>query len=207
MQHLVILPGNSKENQTWGEVMRDVYGPRFGSVHLQTYEHWETGGPVIDFDMERTKLRERPAPLFTESEVIVMAKSAGSLLALLAVQGGQLAPKGCVFFGMPFDMAATKLFADDWSPIADFTLPAIAFHNRADPTTDYRFTAATLAQYAPHIELITTSEEDHWYGDTDTYTPHIDTFLKSLNSWLIHKHSRTKNLSIKRKVFSNHVFS
>ena len=160
--------------------MRDVYGPRFGSVHLQTYEHWDNDTPVIDFDIELRKLKERPAPLFTESEVVVMAKSAGSLLALLAIQGGQLTPQGCIFFGIPFDMAATQLFAEDWSPIADFTLPAIAFHNEQDPTTDYRFTAATLAQYAPQVELITTHESDHWYGDTDTYTSHIDTFLKTL---------------------------
>lgn len=182
MHHLIILPGNSKENQTWGEVMGDHYGPRFSSVHVAKYEHWESGAPVIDFATECTKLKERPAPLFAGSEVVVMAKSAGSLLAFLAIYGGQIHPRACIFFGIPFDLAATKLFAEDWSPVADFTLPAIAFHNRQDPTTDYRFTAATLAQYTPHVELITTTESDHWYGDTDTYDPHIDTFLHSLES-------------------------
>lgn len=179
MQHLIILPGNSKENQTWGEVMRDHYGPRFGSVHVATYEHWDMGGPIIDFNVELTKLKERPAPLFAESEVVLFAKSAGALLAFLAVAEGCVVPKTCVFFGIPFDLAAKQLFADDWSAVADFTVPAIAFHNRSDPTTDYRFTAATLAQYAPHIELITTTEMDHWYGDTDTYDSHIDTFLRT----------------------------
>lgn len=159
--------------------MRDQYGPHFGSVHLQTYEHWETGGPAIDFDVELQKLKERPDPLFAAGEQVVLAKSAGTLLAFIAVAEGVLKPTKAIFFGIPFDLAAKELFKDDWSAVKNFTVPALAFHNQQDPTTDYRFTAATLAQHTPHIELITTTETDHWYGDTDTYGPYIESFLKN----------------------------
>lgn len=178
MKELIILPGNSAQNRTWGEVMRDHYGPRFDSVYLHTYEHWETGAPVIDFDVELVKLRERTSPLFGEGgETVVMAKSAGALLTFVAAAEGILMPHKALFFGIPFDLAAEGIFKDDWSPVASFKVPALAFHNEQDPTADYRYTMATLAQYAPHIRLVTTHEADHWYGDTDTYDAYVEEFL------------------------------
>ncbi len=179
MKELIILPGNSVKNRTWGEVMRDHYGPMFDSVYLHTYEHWETGGPIIDFDVELVKLRERTKPLFGEqAETIVMAKSAGALLAFVAASEGVLVPNKAIFFGIPFDLAAEGIFKDDWSPVTNFKMPAIAFHNEQDPTADYRYTMAVLAQHAPHVTLITTPENDHWYGNTEVYDAHIATFLE-----------------------------
>lgn len=160
--------------------MRDHYGPQFSSVHLAHYEHWDSGDPHIDFAVELRKLQERPTPLFAEAPVVVLAKSAGALLAFIAIKNTVLQPQACVFFGTPFDLAAHSVFQDSWSPVAEFSVPAIAFHNRNDPTADYRFTVATLAQHAPQVELITTHQDDHWYGDTDTYDPYIEKFLQSL---------------------------
>ncbi len=178
MKELIILPGNSVQNRTWGEVMRDHYGPLFDSVYLHTYEHWETGDPIIDFDVELVKLRERTKPLFGAGvETVVLAKSAGSLIAFVAVAERILQPTKCIFFGIPFDLAATGLFKDDWSAVAAFTAPMLVFHNLYDPTTDYRFTAAILAQHLSHVKLITTNEEDHWYGNTDEYDKSILPFL------------------------------
>jgi hypothetical protein len=74
-------------------------------------------------------------------------------------------------------MAAVNLFNDNWGPLDSFTIPAIAFHNTADPTTKYEFTKDTLAEHNPAIALIETSESDHWYGDTLTYNRTIIPFL------------------------------
>lgn len=157
--------------------MRDHYGKHFDAAYLQNYEHWESGAPIIDFDVELVKLRERNAPLFAETETVVMAKSAGALLAFVAAAEGIIKPTKCVFFGIPFDLAAEGIFKDDWSAVENFTVPALAFHNEQDPTADYRYTMAVLAQHAPHIELITTPEDDHWYGNTDLYDTYLTKFL------------------------------
>ena len=178
MQHLLVLPGNSIKNRTWGEVMLNHYGPRFGSARMVSYEHWETGAPLIDFDVELVKLRElQTTPLFDADELVIIAKSAGSLLAFVAHDEGVLKPSQAIFFGIPFDLAARDIFQDDWSAVANFSVPALAFHNEQDPTAGYRFTTATLAEHTPHIKLITTTEKDHWYGDTDTYDTYISEFL------------------------------
>ncbi len=177
---LIILPGNNVTNQTWGELVRDHYGPQFTSVHLVEYEHWAKEEPIIDFDVELVKLREREQPLFPSEQTVVMAKSAGALLAFVATSEGIVKPDACVFFGIPFAMATEDIFKDDWSPVTNFTAPSIAFHNVHDPTADYRYTMATLAEKAPHIELITTDGEDHWYGDFPEYDTEVQKLLTKL---------------------------
>ena len=176
---LIILPGNNVTNQTWGELVRDYYGPQFTSVHLVEYEHWAKEEPIIDFDVELVKLREREQSLFPGEQTVVMAKSAGALLAFVASAEGIIAPDACVFFGIPFAMAADDIFKDDWSAVSNLTVPGVAFHNRQDPTADYRYTQAVLAEHTPQIELITTAGDDHWYGDFSHYDNKIQLFLSN----------------------------
>ncbi len=177
MRHLIVLSGNSLKNKAWGELIVEHYGPMYDSVFMLHYNHWESGEPLIDFVSEEAKLREHIMTLSPDIEVILFAKSAGSLLALQAIAHGAVTPARCVFFGMPLDMAVEGLFKDDWSPLTTLMVPAIAFHNIEDPTTSYAFTKMTLEEKAPSITLITTHEADHWYGDLTTYDPHITTFL------------------------------
>jgi hypothetical protein len=177
MKHLIVLPGNSQKNKAWGELMLAEYATQFDSAFMLEYDHWESGETNINFTKEEEKLRAHVAMLPAETEIILMAKSAGSLLAFLAIYHGALRPNFCVFFGIPFDLAADNLFKDDWSPVDSFASTAIAFHNLADPTTSYEFTKSILAVHAPRITLITTNEADHWYGDTVTYNPSIAALL------------------------------
>ena len=169
MRHLVILSGNSLKNKAWGEAALEHFGPKFDSSFMLQYDHWDSGEASLDFAKEEAKLRAHVNSLPTGTEVTLMAKSAGSLLVFLASYHQAVTPVRCVFFGIPFDLAATGLFLNDWSPVKNFTVPATAFHNVADPTTSYEFTKSTLKQYAPHITLVTTHEADHWYGDFTTY--------------------------------------
>ncbi len=178
---LVILPGNNVVNRTWGEVVRDHYGPYFTSVYLAEYEHWATGDPTIDFDVEIKKLRERTTSLFSNEPTFVIAKSSGALLAYAAAEVGAVSPVGAAFFGIPFDLAETTgIFGSQWSAVISFAVPTVAFHNVADPTADYRFTMAILKQYAPTATLVSTDGTDHWYGNFDSYDAELLPFLKAL---------------------------
>jgi hypothetical protein len=178
MRHLIVLPGNSQKNKAWGELMLTEYGAQFDSALMLEYDHWVSGEANIDFNKEEDKLRAHVATLPADTEVVLMAKSAGSLLAFLVIHHGAVTPNYCVFFGIPFDLAADNHFKDDWSPVDSFGIKAIAFHNVADPTTSYEFTKSVLDMHAPHITLITTNEADHWYGDTMTYNQSIAALLQ-----------------------------
>lgn len=177
MRHLIVLPGNSLKNKAWGELMLAEYRAQFDSAFMLEYDHWVSGEAAIDFGREEQKLRAHVAALPPLTEIVLFAKSAGSLLAFLAIHHGAMKPVSCVFFGIPFDLAATDICKDDWSPVDAFSIPAIAFHNAADPTANYEFTKTTLETHAPNIMLITTHETDHWYGDTPTYDSSIKVFL------------------------------
>ncbi len=178
MRHLIVLPGNSLKNKAWGELMLAEYATQFDSAFMLEYDHWESAEATINFTKEEEKLRAHVVTLPADTEVVLMAKSAGSLLAFLAIWHGAITPNYCVFFGIPFDLAADNLFKDDWSPVDSFAIKSIAFHNLADPTTSYEFTKSILAEHAPRITLITTNEADHWYGDVNNYTTTIATLLE-----------------------------
>lgn len=177
MRHLIILPGNSAKNAAWGELMRDHYAPYFDSASVHAYAHWATAGGTIDFAAEQAVLARQVAELPAGVTITIFAKSAGALLTFLAVDAGVVTPAFTTFFGIPFDLAAKQLFATTWQPVASFSLPAVAFHNVADPVASYDYTCAVLQAEAPLIPVVTTHETDHWYGDTATYD-------RTLAKWL-----------------------
>jgi len=178
MRHLIILSGNSLKNKAWGELVQSECGPQFDSVYLQQYEHWVSGEQNINFEVEQATLAAHVVTMPVDTEIILFAKSAGSLLAFLAIAAGVVTPSRCVFFGIPFDLAAVDLFKNDWTILNVFKIPAIAFHNQDDPTTSYEFTKTTIEKYAPHIKLLTTNETDHWYGDFTTYSQHLNHVMR-----------------------------
>lgn len=176
MRHLVVLPGNSLRNRDWGIACANYFGPKFDSVYMQEYDHWQTGERDNDVERELTKLEAAVADL--DDEIYVLAKSIGSLLILLAVHRGFLKPEKCVFFGMPLELASKQLFKDDWSPLSTFSIPTIAYHNDEDPIS-YSFTSQALAeQGARSIRLITLKGDNHDYLDFKEYELEITDFLK-----------------------------
>jgi hypothetical protein len=177
MCHLIILSGNSLKNKTWGELILAEYGPQFDSVFMLDYDHWTSGEASINFETEEGKLATHVATLPEGIEIILFAKSAGSLLAFIAIAHGVITPTKCIFFGIPFDMAAENILKDNWGDIETFSIPALAFHNTNDPTTSYAFTRDTLTEHASAITLVETGESDHWYGDILTYNRTIIPFL------------------------------
>ncbi len=179
MRHVIVLPGNSSKNKAWGELMLEHFSNQFDSAFMFSYDHWVSGETNINFVREEEKISQHVATLPVGTEIILFAKSAGSLLAFLAMYHGVFTPVRCVFFGIPFDLAATNLFMEGWEPVDSFTLPAVAFHNVEDPVTSYEFTKTTLAKHAPHITFIPTHEADHWYGSVDTYAQNLSTVLES----------------------------
>ena len=177
MRHLIVLPGNSLKNKAWGELVVEHYAPIYNSSFLLTYDHWVNGESNINFVTEAKKLQSHVDSLAQGTEITLFAKSAGSLLGLIVMHNKVVEPMRAVFFGMPLDLAADSLFKDSWSAVSELKVPAIAFHNVADPTTSYEFTRTTLAEHNPNITLVTTEESEHWYGDTQTYNRTIISFL------------------------------
>jgi hypothetical protein len=186
MKHLIVLPGNGIQNQSWGIRMASHYGEYFDSIHIAEYEHWKTGESNINLALEEEKLREHVATLPKETQITVLAKSAGSILTFLAVQSGVINPTYCVFFGIPMDWAAVDIFSGNWTVLIPFTCSAIAFHNEHDPTASYEYTKKIVENYLPKVSFITTQGEDHYYDDYILYDKYLLTMFQKDTSSLKH---------------------
>lgn len=170
MKKLVVLSGNSPRNQEWGESAAKYFGDWFDEVYLQYYDHWQKGTKDMDVEVELAKLKTAVAE---QAEYYVLAKSIGSVLALIAVDRGFLKPEKCAFFGMPLEIASGDLFRGDWSPLRNFTVPTIAFHNDEDPIS-YTFTKQALEDHAGNnIEFITRRGDNHNYTEFEEFNDKI----------------------------------
>ena len=175
MKHLIVLPGNSPKNEAWGSVCADHFASEFDEVTVQSYTHWQSGEPVIDFEVEKATLAAT-VEASPEATWFVFAKSAGTILALEAVAAGIITPKQCVFFGMPLDLAAEDLYSEDWSSLDSFSVPTLAFHNEYDPVAAYAFTKVKTDD-KPNIELVTLPGDTHDYDDFSQYKVRVAEFL------------------------------
>lgn len=99
MARLLLLPGNNPDQREWIEAVRDELLPIRDAATILYYGHWEKAdAPYIDFDKELARLGE----LAPSGPWIVLAKSAGVLLALMAAARGILVPQRAFFLGAPF---------------------------------------------------------------------------------------------------------
>ena len=177
MKKLIVLPGNSVSNQAWGEAAAEYFGDWFREVYLQYYDHWESGEANINLESELVKLKEVVIKDDVETEYVIVAKSIGSILALLAIHLEIINPEKCVFFGMPLDLAAADIFKDNWSALSDLKVPTLSFHNEADPTANFHFTKNILTAHAPAIKLVARSGNNHNYDEFAEFEPAIKEFL------------------------------
>jgi len=177
MKKLIVLPGNSERNRAWGEGAVAGFGSEFDEVYMQTYDHWGTGSKEMNVEAELAKLQNVVRD--TGCEYYVLAKSIGSLLALLSIHRSYFIPQRCVFFGMPLDLANQGLFKDDWSPLSSFSVPSLAYHNVEDPTANFSFTKNKILEMPDlPIELIELPGNTHDYLDFADYVTQIKNFFK-----------------------------
>ncbi len=178
MKHLLILPGNSPNNEAWGMRMAAHYSQYFDSFHTASYAHWQMGEADIDFGVELEALKVHVATLPNDATIYVLAKSAGSILAFLSIHAHIVQPTYVAFFGIPFEFAAVDVFAHDWSAVTSFTVPAIAFHNTHDPVAPYDYTKSVLENRAPTVSFITLSGNDHNYDEYELYDQYLVTVFQ-----------------------------
>ncbi len=177
MKKLLILPGNSPRNRAWGEDCAEFFADQFSEIHLQLYDHWDDGEEVINVPAELDKIIATVEGSDSDAEWYVCAKSVGSLVALIAVHEDIIQPERCIFFGMPLDTASEELFKDNWSPLAEFVIPTLVFHNISDPVTDCSFTEAKLKELGQNITFKPVVDDTHDYQDFADYQFTIEEFL------------------------------
>ncbi len=139
--NLVLLPGNSADHREWIDGVERVFAPHFENVYTQYYDHWFGGNEsaVLDLQSELDKV-------ITQTEdfdpYLIVAKSAGCLLALKGIYEGVLSPHACVFIGLPKAWAQEQdMPIDEW--LLSYDTPSLFIQQRQDPV----FFGTELAGY------------------------------------------------------------
>ena len=161
---LVILPGNSHLNKEWTDEASSFFSKNFEDRYVQNYSHWENGQDTINFEVEAKKLAEN----IGSAECIILAKSAGAMLAIYCVSKNLIKPNRCVFVGLPVIWAKERNFdLESW--IQDFNVPSTIIQNSNDPVTSYAQAKSFLdSLHKENIKIIETPGDDHGYEDFGT---------------------------------------
>lgn len=171
---LVIFPGNSEANKAWADGAHEAFASEFMNRYKHYYSHWESGEPIINFDTELEKLANQVEP---NEECVVLAKSAGIILALMAISKGILRATKCVFVGLPLKMVREENLRLD-QLLATHNLPTIIIQNSGDPVAAFEEVKSYIAQTGkPNFTVLATPASDHKYLNFDLIKQKISGFF------------------------------
>lgn len=159
---LIVLPGNSPSNKEWALQMSQHLLKLFPDQYVQSYSHWDGHGEILDIGIEAAKLADN----CKDSESIIVAKSAGAMLAIYCISNNLIKPKKCIFMGLPVLWAEKYGFEmSKW--IENFSVPTVLLQNSNDPITSYAQASDFIKKYSiPHIfKIIETAGDTHKYDN------------------------------------------
>lgn len=173
--NLVLLPGNSSRNEQWIAKVADGFSEVFSKQIVVKYDHWvDTKADLIDFDTELKKLEKM---VLSISDYGVFAKSAGTILALLAVKGGFFKPKFCIFVGSAVKFARRAGYSFQHL-LQEVKVPILFIQKAQDPA--FPFASLKRLVEDSEIEGATFREisgSNHHYGDIGLLADFVDDFL------------------------------
>lgn len=160
---LILFSGNSYTHKEWIEQVESFLRDLFDSTYIQYYKHWEDKSPVIYLDHELEVLKTAVNP--SEPEYVVFAKSAGTLLALSAINKGIFKPKKCIFVGLPVVWGRTNGFnVDSW--IQNYSINTLFIQKTLDPAMHFSDLKDYLQEKkVVNPNLVELPGDDHYYGD------------------------------------------
>ena len=176
MKNLLVLGGLSERNRDWVDTCVSTYGDLFDQVFFTYYDHWETDASEIDFDREIQKVEDILAAA-PDGEWYICAKSIGTILSFKLVQQGVIAPKKCIFFGMPFSVIGESVFQNDFSVLETYSVPTLAVHIVDDPVALLSTVHEVVTNHLPTVTVTEIPGDTHAYRDFPDYKDMIADFI------------------------------
>ena len=93
---IIILGGNTSNNIKWLRQMVNVYKKNYNVFSL-FFDNWEDNS-MIDFEKEEKKLRQLCKG---KKNYVIIAKSAGAVLAAIEIEKNNITPRIFVVLGLP----------------------------------------------------------------------------------------------------------
>lgn len=169
---IILFPGNSLNNKKWSEDFREYLLTQNYQVFNIEYDHWQKQGTEIDINLELEKIRKLAQKI--DSDYILIAKSIGSILSLIALQEKILNPSKIIILGFPLrlikNQIITALDCTAEKLLKNVNVQTFFFQNEHDPVTSYK----SLQEYLNLInnlnfEIIMTDGDTHNYNEFNKY--------------------------------------
>lgn len=159
--NLLLLGGNSIKNRGWIQQIGEDLRPYFEEVLVHQYKHWSSGTEFIDFEAEQIALDS----VDKTKEWCVFAKSAGTLLTMMAVKNKKFAPLKSVFVGTAINWGRER-GVDVEKLIEAYSIPTFFIQKTSDPACSFLDLKALLEnQEFKSVELYEVEGNDHSYDD------------------------------------------
>ena len=178
---MIILPAESELDSGWVSRLESHYGLYFDSIYTHIYEQWsEDENSQINLLSDEEKLAQHLVALPPETKVVVFAKYAGAILAILSGQTGALKAEHCFFFGPSFDWANRHVFSGNFGLIEKFNLPTTIFHSQYDLVSSYTICNKTITEHLNYIPIVVTPGYEFTYDNYDSFDETVLPILKNL---------------------------
>lgn len=191
MKKLYLLPGNDATNLEWITQISQKVGVGFDVVEIQEYEHWNTGGSIIDWTVEFNNLQKRFAEPNPGEELVVLGKSAGTLMTLLGILNDVFIPSKIIMCGIPIqfgedqELPVEEMFNTLKEKIEEHSIKLMIVQQELDRVGNAKELEIYLKKIGflnestqKSIEFITIEGSDHSYTNFESYIPKVLDFIK-----------------------------
>jgi len=165
--NVLVLGGMSPRHKEWVRQVASVLKPHFNEVRLLDYRHWDQEGAEMNLEYEITQTTMLAQDL---GDYVVVAKSIGTVVAILANSRDLISPARCVFMGFPLKVVLATI-----PEVAD-ALPKLPvdttfLHNDHDPLGAAEDISAYISEHMPQAPVFMTMPGGtHDYIDFDLIT-------------------------------------
>ena len=160
--NLILLPWNNWRNQAWIEQLKQAVEPDFEQIWVQYYDNWKARTALLNIDLETDKLAKNSRSL---GKYCILAKSAGTLLAMKAVKEGEIKPVKCIFVGTAIRWGQEQGWpAEKWAE--GYSVPTLFIQKSEDPVMTFGELRFTLEKAGvKKSKLVELPGRSHHYED------------------------------------------
>lgn len=167
--NILLLPGIQQKTEKWGEGLIAELALPDSTSTVQRYSHWEGGGEqCMMMPAEIARLQGQTVDL-------LIGKSVGVMVGLLACRQGVLSPQQAVFIGTPVTSCREENL-DLYQLANELAIPALYIQQKDDVVGSSAMLCQQIGK-ASQTTLVEVPGNNHQYKDIKLLTRHIRKWL------------------------------
>lgn len=169
--NILFLPGIAQKTEAWAEKLMQELAFTHCQLTIQRYDHWDSEGEgCMQLEREIDKLHG------AAQVDLVLAKSIGVVVALMAINRGVIRPAKVVLIGTPV-LSCAEENVDLQSLAGDLAIPALYIQQKDDVVGSSGALCAEVGK-AALATVIEVPGNNHQYKDLKLLCRHIHRWLE-----------------------------